>query len=163
MDELTPNDLNDIDWSGGPSHPKSVAKALQKVPSGAMEYLAVRSPNGKPIAKGGIDYTYKPGTGYMTQLATMEELRGLGIGTHLIRAMEERILQRGLTKASLGVEDDNPDAQRLYERIGYKIVDKLVDSWEEEDEQGNMSTHHATGVIMEKDLVTVTDDPTVSK
>lgn len=152
VNDLTEDDINDIAWSGGPGHPKAVQAALDRVPSGEVDYLAVRAPNGKPICKGGIDYKYREGAGYMWQLATMEELRGLGIGTHLIKAMEERMRQRGVSTAMLGAENDNPGAKRLYERLGYKVVGPLEDSWEEEDVEGNKSTHYAVGDLLGKGL-----------
>lgn len=152
VNELTEADMNDIDWSGGPLHGESVQRALDRVPSGEVDYLAVRAPNGKPISIGGIDYAHHEGSGYMWQLGTMEELRGLGIGTHLIKSMEERMQERGVTLATLGVEDDNPRARALYERLGYAVSGPLEDSWEELDDDGNKYTYHATGVMMSKEL-----------
>lgn len=150
VDDLTVDDLDTMAWSGGPGHIKSVEAALQRVGTGEVEYLAVRTPDGTPISKGGIDYKYRDSAGYMWQLATMPELRRLGIGTHLVQAMEERIRRRGLSTAMLGVEDDNPGAKKLYERLGYKTIGPLEDSWEEEDTLGNKSVHHATGDLLAK-------------
>jgi hypothetical protein len=55
-DDLTHTDLDKVLWSGGPLHPKYVEEALNRVPKGEVEYLAVRAPNGWPVAIGGIDY-----------------------------------------------------------------------------------------------------------
>ncbi len=150
--DLTEADMGGIGWSGGPSHPFSVQRALDRVASGEVDYLAVRAPNGKPVSIGGIDYMYHEGGGYMWQLATMESLRGLGLGTRLIAEMEERIRQRGVVTAMLGVEDDNPRARELYERLGYKEVGPLEDSREEADDTGNTHIHHAVGSLLAKKL-----------
>jgi RimJ/RimL family protein N-acetyltransferase len=46
-------------------------------------------------------------------------LRGRGIGTALIRAAEDSARQLGHGRLSLGVGVDNPQARRLYERLGF--------------------------------------------
>ncbi|RDL01427.1 acetyltransferase (GNAT) family protein [Streptomyces sp. HB202] len=48
------------------------------------------------------------------------ELRSRGIGTALIRAVEERVRAAGHTLIGLGVDDDNHRAAALYLRIGYR-------------------------------------------
>jgi hypothetical protein len=65
-----------------------VRRALDCVPSGEVEYQVVRAPDGNPIAKVGTDCAANPGAGTLWQMATIEELRGLGIGTHVISAAE---------------------------------------------------------------------------
>ena len=71
-------------------------RPLDRVESGEVEYLVVRAPSGDPIAKGGIDYAIRPGTGTLTQLATADELQGQGIGAHLIAVAEGRMRERGV-------------------------------------------------------------------
>src|SRR3954468_10359502 len=84
VDDLTRDDLPRLAWSGSPLHLASVARALDRVALGEVEYLAVRAPDGTAVAKGGIDYARHAGAGTLWQLATMEELRSLGLGTRLI-------------------------------------------------------------------------------
>ncbi len=45
--------------------------------------------------------------------------RNQGIGTALVSAVEERAMARGLPRVGLGVDTANPDAARLYQRLGY--------------------------------------------
>ena len=45
--------------------------------------------------------------------------QGQGIGTRLVRAAEDAARRRGFDRIVLGVGVDNPDAKRLYERLGY--------------------------------------------
>jgi ribosomal protein S18 acetylase RimI-like enzyme len=117
-----------------------------------VEYLAVREPNGKPIAKLGIDYAPNPGTGTLWQIATIQELRGLGIGTHLISAAESRIRKRGLSVAQLDVEIDNPRARTLYERFGYRATGRRSASWDVEDADGSVSRYETEVLMLRKDL-----------
>jgi ribosomal protein S18 acetylase RimI-like enzyme len=84
----------------------------------------VRAPGGQPVAKMRVDYASEAGTGVFPQLATMGPLQSLGIATMLIGVGEQRVHGRGLAFAALGVEDDNPRARRLYERLGYQAADR---------------------------------------
>jgi ribosomal protein S18 acetylase RimI-like enzyme len=54
--------------------------------------------------------------------AVTRRLRGRGIGTQLMRAAEDAVCGRGYSAIVLGVEDSNPRARRLYERLGYEAV-----------------------------------------
>lgn len=61
-----------------------------------------------------------PGCPEINGLGVRRELWGMGIGTGLIRAAEERAKERGLSRAGLAVADDNPRAARLYRHLGYR-------------------------------------------
>jgi ribosomal protein S18 acetylase RimI-like enzyme len=152
VDNLIRHDLPHITWAGGPLHGKAVAAALARVPSGEVEYLAVRGNDELPIAVGCIDYGKKPGVGTMWQLATKPELRSKGYGSRLIAEMERRIAARGLKTAELGVEDNNPKARQLYERRGYWFYAHEQQSWPEADEHGKPYTHHAEVSLLRKQL-----------
>jgi hypothetical protein len=80
IDDLRHEDLVQIEWSGTKAHVRAVAEALERVPSGDVEYLVVRAPTGEPIAKGGINYTAHPGAASLWQLATHPDLQSLGVG-----------------------------------------------------------------------------------
>ena len=150
--DLTEADLTRISWSGGPSHPKYVAEALQRRSQGEADYLAVRAPNGWPVSIGGIAYRGKEGDGTLWQLATHPKLRGLGIGSRLIAEAENRIKMRGLEWARLGVEDDNRRARALYERLSYEVCGREQQSWDQVDEKGEVRTYHAEVTLMKKHL-----------
>src|SRR5262249_7215288 len=77
---------------------------------------------------------------------------GLGIGTHLISAAENRIRQRGLAVAQLDVEVDNPRARTLYERLGYREAGRRSGSWAAEDADGTTSLYETEVATLRKDL-----------
>src|SRR5215469_15692313 len=130
--DLCGDDLAGLAWSGSPAHLRSVAAALQRAALGLEDYLVVRAPGGQPVAKMRVDYTSEVDTGVFSQLAVIGPLQGLGIATRLIGLGEQRVLTRGLAFAALGVEDDNPRARSLHERLGYQAADRQHASWEYE-------------------------------
>jgi ribosomal protein S18 acetylase RimI-like enzyme len=152
VDDLNSNDLARIGWSGGPTHLRYVAAALERVAGGGVEYLAVRTPDGEPVAIGGIDYEAHPGAGTLWQLTTKESLRGRGLGTRLIEEAERRIRRRGLRLALIGVEEDNPRARGLYERLGYRVCGTEEHSWNVENGRGREQLHVARVALLAKTL-----------
>jgi ribosomal protein S18 acetylase RimI-like enzyme len=152
VSDLTPSDLPLIAWSGSATHLESVTKALQRVASGEVDYLAVRAPDGQIVAKGGIDYKQHAEAPTMWQLATRTELQSLGIGTLLIQAMEDRIRARGFKRAMVGVEHNNPRAQALYERLGYKTCGTEHASWERLDKHGRRFLYETEVILLDKKL-----------
>jgi GNAT superfamily N-acetyltransferase len=54
-----------------------------------------------------------------------KQLRGQGIGTGLLRYAERMLAEIGHTRVALGVNTDNRDARRLYERLGYVAHEAL--------------------------------------
>ncbi len=64
--------------------------------------------------------------GYVQSIAVDPEWRGRGIGTRILAFAEERILQMS-PNVFVCVSSFNPDALRLYRRLGYEIVGELPD------------------------------------
>ena len=64
--------------------------------------------------------------GYVQTVCVAAEARGRGIGTELVRFAEQRIF-RELPNVFLCVSSFNPDARRLYERLGYVLIGELTD------------------------------------
>lgn len=56
-------------------------------------------------------------------LAVRSGWRGKGIGSRLLKAVEEEALKSSCSKITLEVLDRNPGARKLYERMGYKGSD----------------------------------------
>jgi len=55
-------------------------------------------------------------------LGVLSDRRGCGIGTALLKAVDERARELGKTEVILEVVDTNHRAKALYERFGYRIV-----------------------------------------
>ena len=65
--------------------------------------------------------TLADGDFYLLSIATDEELRGAGIGSALMDAMEERAVTSGSGRVALDVSASNASARRLYERRGMTV------------------------------------------
>ncbi|AOR36486.1 GNAT family N-acetyltransferase [Streptomyces fodineus] len=150
--DLLPRDLPACTWSGSALHLREVERALARAAAGEADYLAVCTPADLPVAIGGVDYQVSEGAGTLWQLAVLPALQSRGLGTLLIRAAEQRILRRGLHRAELGVEEDNPRARALYERLGYEAYGRTPDGWDEEGPDGVIRRYETMCVLMRKDL-----------
>jgi ribosomal protein S18 acetylase RimI-like enzyme len=150
--DLTAADLPACRWSGGRSHLASIAGELDRAARGEADYLAVCPPSGLPVALGGIDYVKIPGAGVLWQLAVHGALQSCGIGTILIQASEQRIRAHGLRRAELSVEESNPRARALYERLGYLAYGSEPDSWDDDGPDGSVVRYETVCTLMRKEL-----------
>jgi len=150
--DLTAEDLPLCAWLGSAAYLASIARALERATSGETDYLAACPPSGLPVALGGVDYTKLAGAGWLQQLAVDAALQSCGIGTLLIRAAEERICARGLHRAELKVEERNPRARALYERLGYLAYGREAASWDTEAEDGSLVRYETVCTLMHKEL-----------
>jgi len=64
--------------------------------------------------------------GWIGGIGVMPEHRNRGLGTALMAAAEKSLKERGVTEVNLEVIEGNLRAQRLYERLGYRQVRKLL-------------------------------------
>ena len=150
--DLASGDLPSCAWSGSATHLASIARALDRARHGEVDYLAVCPPSGLPVALGGIDYVKIPGAGTLWQLVVHGPLQSCGIGTMLIQAAEQRIRARGLRWAELGVEECNPRARALYERLGYLAYGREPASWDEDAADGSITRYETICTLMHKEL-----------
>jgi ribosomal protein S18 acetylase RimI-like enzyme len=64
--------------------------------------------------------------GYLQTICVAPGARGRGVGSALIAFAEERVLRES-PNFFLCVSSFNPDARRLYERLGFEVVGTLKD------------------------------------
>ena len=150
--DLTAGDLPALQWSGSAAHIKSVRRQLDRVASGAVEYLVACMPSGSTVGKVGIDYDPHPDAGVLWQAAVHGALQSCGIGTLLVAEAERRILARGRRRAELLVEHSNPRARALYERLGYAAYGDQQEEWDEQGPDGEIVRYRNTCAAMRKPL-----------
>jgi ribosomal protein S18 acetylase RimI-like enzyme len=148
--DLARDDLPACAWTGSPE--QNFAAALERASRGEIDYLVACPPSGLPVAVGGIDYTLSAGAGTLYQLAVHGALHSCGIGTLLIGAAEQRIRARGLHRAELAVEQNNPRARALYERLGYVAYASRPEEWDEQADDGSVTRYRTMCTLMRKEL-----------
>lgn len=125
-----------------------MAEQLPHIESGDVDYLLVVLPDAgntgedRAVAKGAITYVEVPGSGVLTQLSVVDEMRSHGFGSLLVRSMEHRIRDRGSGRAEIAVELDNPRARRLDERLGFVAYDERPASWMQTGPDGQRYRYH---------------------
>lgn len=63
---------------------------------------------------------------YLDTLCVDPEFRGKGIGTELLEYTEQYAKEKGYKRLALVVEQDNAKAQKLYARLGYLELKKIM-------------------------------------
>jgi ribosomal protein S18 acetylase RimI-like enzyme len=64
--------------------------------------------------------------GFVYHLAVASAFRRQGVGSRLMREVENRLRSKGCIRCYLLVRPDNLDAQRYYERVGWRLLDDQV-------------------------------------
>jgi ribosomal protein S18 acetylase RimI-like enzyme len=155
--DLEAADLGDLTWSGGAEHIRAVAAALEAAYAGEVALLVGCLPNERLIAMGGVDFRPSEDAGSIWMLAVHERFQSLGIGTQLITALEQKIIDHGRPIARMLVEHDNPRARALYERLGYSEGWAALDSWPVAGDK----TYVTACTIMERRLLEIQGDDTL--
>jgi ribosomal protein S18 acetylase RimI-like enzyme len=116
-------DLAHFDRLGGMHHAQYCREQFSRGPQTLTILVAVDEED-TPIGKVHLDFEERAAKSEAVLLAAavLNPLQGRGIGTELMRAAETRVCSRGYGAIVLGVEDSNPRARKLYERLGYEPV-----------------------------------------
>lgn len=143
-------DLAGLSWAGPPLHLAQMAAQMRLHTTRTAEFLAVFLRTGVSIGKGELTYTHD--AGQIGSLSVRGEWQSLGIGTALIGEMEQRIRDHGRRYSALDVEDGNPRARALYERLGYVAYDRQPDAWDQQDADGRVYRYETVCTLMRKEL-----------
>jgi GNAT superfamily N-acetyltransferase len=108
-------------------------------------------PNDEPVTKL-VDITH---SAFLEAGLTVYEYRKQGVATAIIQEAERLAKEKGCTCIGLEVGINNPEAKRLYEKLGY--VDwghgDFLISWEQIDENGNKGIGTEVVIYMQKSLI----------
>ncbi|HZW02367.1 MAG TPA: GNAT family N-acetyltransferase, partial [Anaerolineaceae bacterium] len=73
---------------------------------------------------------------YLYSFRIRETYQNQGLGTRMLRHLEDDLHRRGFRAVTLNVAKDNPRALRLYEREGFTIVAHEPGEWSYPDHNG---------------------------
>lgn len=90
-------------------------------PAGAFLLASV---DGQPVACGAVK-TIAPAVGSLKRMWVADTVRGLGIGRHMLEALEDEARGLGLTTLRLETNHTLPEAIGLYRSAGFREVARL--------------------------------------
>lgn len=73
---------------------------------------------------------------YIFSFRIKSDCQNQGIGTYLMGFIQEDLRERGFKFITLNVAKENPDALRLYKRLGYKVIGSHPGKWSYTDHEG---------------------------
>ena len=125
------DDLADLEWFGlFTDHREIFLREFERQEQGE-NIMLIAEANTLPIGQVWIDLEKhrEASAGYIWAVRVIPWLRNLGVGARLMSAAEEVCRQRGLACAELGVERENHEAKRFYERRGYRMIGSMEDEY----------------------------------
>jgi GNAT superfamily N-acetyltransferase len=94
-----------------------------------------------------------PGSVEVNHLQVRPHHQGRGTGTAILAAAEQRVRDCGIAEIAVSVSIENPDAARLYRRLGYQptgIIDACSYRWR--DDQGGWHDETESAELLVKQL-----------
>jgi ribosomal protein S18 acetylase RimI-like enzyme len=151
-------DLPALEWNGEYIHFRRLyADVYQNYVAGnALMWIVDHLDNGiigqafvslqslRPELANGIDRAYLYG------FRVKPAFRNRGIGTVVMQVIEKDLVNRGYGIITLNVARNNFDAERLYRRLGYRIVAEEAGQWSFFDHLGMHRVVHEPAWRMEK-------------
>ena len=120
--DLRANDGNEVralwEASGIRARPGDDDTSLGALASRNPGLCIVGTEDGRIVAS--AHATYDGRRGWLYHVATHPEMRRRGVATRLVHTIEERLRALGCAKVNLIVWDDNEDAMRFWEALGFQ-------------------------------------------
>lgn len=121
-------DVRKIGHSLGREHGAYFRARVPAQARGEGRILVAVDGGGMPVGAVWVSWTaadepevreHLPGVPLLYHFEVQKEMRGLRIGTRLLRYAEATLRAAGFDRVALGVDEWNIDARRLYESLGY--------------------------------------------
>jgi ribosomal protein S18 acetylase RimI-like enzyme len=153
-------DLIALEWEGEYTHFRKVyEEAFVRMQSGLTLIWVLDLPGtgiigqafiqlhcGRPELADGLDRAY------MYAFRVRPQYRSLGLGSMLLEYIERYLISRHFSFMTLNVAKDNPRAQKLYLKHGYRVVAHEPGDWSYLDDRGVIQYVHEPAWRMEKKL-----------
>jgi ribosomal protein S18 acetylase RimI-like enzyme len=154
-------DLPALEWNGEFSHFRRLYQDIYQsaVRGEALLWVAELLPQGVigqvfvQLRSGRLELADGVIRAYIYGFRVKKPYRGQGLGAYMLAVIEADLLKRGFRQAVLNVNQDNPDARRLYERYGYQVVAPEAGRWSYIDDRGLKRNVNEPAWRMQKDLL----------
>lgn len=143
---VTEADLLALEWEGAyKKYRRMYANLFRNTRTGVTLMWLIESPEKEVIGQafvmlrsGELDAADGIRRAYLFAFRVRPAWRNRGIGTLLMNYIENDLRERGFRFVTLNVAKENPDARRLYERLGYKVTGSKPGVWSYRDDEGNL-------------------------
>lgn len=154
------DDLVNLEWNGEYTHFRRLyADTYMMVEQGkAIIWIAERDGSGLIgqcfVSLKGSRPELADGSlrAYIYGFRVQQQFRNQGIGTQIMHIIEEDLKTRGFRQVTLNVGQENPDARRFYDRLGYIVIGEDPGRWSYIDDKGKRRDMHEPAWRMIKDL-----------
>jgi len=103
----------------------AVLPLLQGSPLGAIWLIGPRrAPVGYIVITFGWSIEMGGMDGFVDEFYIRQSVRGRGMGTEVLHALMRQLAENGLMALHLEVDRENPRAQKMYQRSGFRIREK---------------------------------------
>lgn len=158
--KLRTMDLPGLEWEGELIHLRQIfAQAFEQYRRGEAVLWVADLPGVGIIAQAFVQLDSRRSEladgdqrAYLYGFRVRETFRNRGIGSKMLQAIEDDLQRRGYRSVTLNVGRDNPDARRLYERQGYRIVATEPGRWSYTNHLGERVQVNEPAWRMEKNL-----------
>jgi ribosomal protein S18 acetylase RimI-like enzyme len=89
---------------------------------------------------------------YLYSFRVQPAFRNLGLGSRIIKTVEQDLIEKGYNTLTLNVAKDNPRARKLYERHGFLVTGHEPGVWSYIDHEGRWRHVNEPAWRMEKQL-----------
>ena len=89
--------------------------------------FVVAASDGEPVACGGL-HTIAPGAGELKRMWVHDDWRGAGLGSRLLRHLEDQARGLGLSTLRLDTNAALAEAISMYQRAGYRAIGRYSDN-----------------------------------
>jgi ribosomal protein S18 acetylase RimI-like enzyme len=158
--QATRDDLIDLEWEGEYAHFRRLYADTYSMVEQGKAIIWIAEVDGKGLI--GQCFVSLKGNrpeladgmirAYIYGFRVRPEYRNHGIGTRIMRTIEQDLWKRGFMEITLNVGQDNTDARRFYLRMGYNVVGSDPGRWSYIDDMGKRREMHEPAWRMLKNL-----------
>ncbi|MEJ2757651.1 MAG: GNAT family N-acetyltransferase, partial [Anaerolineales bacterium] len=154
------DDLREMEWEGRYKRYRRVyQEVFDRMLEGQAVMWVVELPSFGLIGQAFVQFKMHDSSSangttraYMHSFRVRPGMRNQGVGTALMNYIEADLVQRGFQELTLNVAEDNPDAIRLYQRLGYSILKRISGRWSYFDNNGKLQQVAEPGYRLVKNL-----------
>ncbi|MCB2214153.1 GNAT family N-acetyltransferase [bacterium] len=155
---VTEADLPALEWDGEYQKNRlTYARLFEDSKAGNTIMWMVETPRGEMVGQafvmlvsGEKDAADGKERAYIFAFRVKRRFRNQGVGTMLMRFIERTLTRQGFKTVTLNVAKENPDARRLYERLGYRVTGSRPGKWSFRDDKGKIQRVNEPAWRMEK-------------